>query len=414
MSSAPAAAPRGFWITTTVFAFFLASSSVPSTLYHHYAQQWRFSDITLTVVFAVYAVSLLGTLLVAGHVSDAVGRKPVIGAALAILAVSQLCFLYATGVGWLIAARLVQGVAVGLASAAVPAALLDQQPPHRPGAAAQLIASGSTAGLAAGAALSGALVQYAPAPTNLVYIVVLTMAVILGGAVVWGTDDTTAPRYRPRMRIRVAVPAALRADFWVAVPALICTWSISGFYLALGPTLATTVGGPSTPLVGALAVTALMGGAALGALAAQRAPARAALLVGCALLIAGAGLTAASIALDVSALFFGSTIIAGVGFGGAYLGAYRGLIERVDLAGRAALVAAIFIVCYLAMSVPAVLAGVLATTWGLHPAAITMAALVVALAAATAAAAVYTSRRRGSTAISRPEIVQESNTEMDI
>lgn len=389
MTPPAAATPRGFWITATVFAFFLASSSVPSTLYHLYAQQWRFSDITLTVVFAVYAVSLLGTLLIAGHVSDAVGRKPVIGAALAVLIISQLCFLYATGVGWLIAARLVQGVAVGLASAAVPAALLDQQPARRPGAAAQLIASGSTAGLAAGAALSGVLVQYASAPTHLVYGVVLAAAVVLAVAVLWGTDDTTTARHRPRMRIQVAVPAALRPDFWVAVPALICTWSISGFYLALGPTLATTVGGPSTPLVGALAVTALMGGGALGALTAQRTPPRTALLAGCALLITGAGLTAASIALDHSALFFASTVIAGVGFGGAYLGAYRGLIERVDPAHRAALVAAIFIVCYLAMSVPAVLAGVLATTWGLHPAAIILAALVAGLAAASSAAAFF-------------------------
>jgi hypothetical protein len=233
----------------------------------------------LTVVFAVYALALLVTLLLCGGLSDALGRKPVIAMSLIRLGVSQCLFLIATDVRWLIAARITQGVGTGLATAAVSAALLDQQPAERPGLGAQVMASGSTAGLAVGALISGALVQYAPAPTRLTYGVILVATVALAVLAHRVIYDTTTPRYRPRPNIDVHAPPAIRPAFYAALPCLISAWAVSGFYLSLGPSLANALTGQDHALVGGGTVAVLTGCSTMGAVAANRLAPRAAMLL---------------------------------------------------------------------------------------------------------------------------------------
>src|SRR5207248_3538921 len=115
-----------------VLGALLFASSVPSPLYVVYQREWGFSAITLTSVFAVYALALLGALLVVGSISDHVGRRPTLLAALAVEIVAMLAFAGASGVRWLLVARILQGVATGTALGAISAALLDLQPRAKP------------------------------------------------------------------------------------------------------------------------------------------------------------------------------------------------------------------------------------------------------------------------------------------
>ena len=128
----------------------------------------RFSATTLTAVFAVYALVVLVTLLVFGSVSDYLGRRPVILAALAVSRGACALFLAAHGVGLLFAARALQGVAVGAATGALGAALIDLQP-EGSGLAPVVTTAATILGLGAGALGASALVQYGPAPTHLVW-----------------------------------------------------------------------------------------------------------------------------------------------------------------------------------------------------------------------------------------------------
>lgn len=397
--TAPTLAPRGFWISAILLAFFLAASSTPTTHYSRYAALWHFSPTTLTVVFSVYAVALLTTLLLFGSLSDAIGRKPVITTALVLLGVSQVLFLLASGVGWLIAARIVQGVATGLATAAIPAALLDQQPTHRPGLAGQLAASASTAGLAIGALLSAGLAEYAPAPTQLGYVALLAVGLALGIVAHWFTDDAISARRRPSLRIQVGVAPALRPAFLGTMPCLISTWAISGFYLSLGPALARDIAGNDDVLLGGVAVATLTGFGALAAIAAHRLRSRHAMLGGCVVLIAGSALTSVAIATASAPTFVASTAIAGLGFGAAYLGAYRSLIDLAEPTQRSALVAAIFTVAYLAMAVPAIIAGLFTTHVGLRATAIGFSVTVAALAVVSVIATILTTHQPTSAVI---------------
>jgi NAD(P)-dependent dehydrogenase (short-subunit alcohol dehydrogenase family) len=123
---------RGFWIASTVLALFSTAASAPSPLYGVYAERWSLSPATLTLVFAVYAFALLSALLLFGTLSDAIGRRPVVLAAIALLSAALCVFVAAGGVAWLFVARTLQGFATGLSTAAVSAWLLDLQPAARP------------------------------------------------------------------------------------------------------------------------------------------------------------------------------------------------------------------------------------------------------------------------------------------
>src|ERR1700735_2376468 len=162
----------GFWGMAGVLGLLVFASSAPSPLYGVYQQHWRFSTTTLTAIFGVYALALIVTLLLVGGLSDYVGRRPVIVAALGVEIGAMSLFLAANDVGWLYGARVLQGCAVGAATSALSAALIDLQPE---GSTRAPVVNSFVPGfgLAAGALITSALVQYAPAPTRLIWALLL-------------------------------------------------------------------------------------------------------------------------------------------------------------------------------------------------------------------------------------------------
>ena len=157
-----------FWLVAGVLCLLFFAAGTPSPLYGIYRAQLRFSTTTLTAVFAIYALALLITLLVFGSVSDYLGRRRVILAAVMVSTGACAVFLAAHDVGLLFAARALQGLAVGTATGALGAALLDLQP-QGSGLAPLITTAAPLLGLGAGALGSSALAQYGPAPTRLVW-----------------------------------------------------------------------------------------------------------------------------------------------------------------------------------------------------------------------------------------------------
>src|ERR1700722_13996260 len=163
--------------TTTVIAVitamtFSASGAAPTPLYHQYQESFGLTPFTITIIFAAYVLSLLAALLTVGSLSDYVGRRPAILAALALNIVSMAMFIAADSAATLIAARALQGFATGLATAALGAAILDNDRSH--GAVLNSITAFS--GLTAGSLGAAILVTYAPDPGQLVYVVLLVLS----------------------------------------------------------------------------------------------------------------------------------------------------------------------------------------------------------------------------------------------
>jgi MFS family permease len=359
--------PAAFASITAVFVLFAAAAAAPSPLYVVYQQEWGFSATTLTVVFAVYVLALILSLLVVGALSDHVGRRPVLAAAIALEAIALAGFIAAGDVQVLLLARIAQGIATGAALTTLGATLVDLNPPHAPGRAGVVNGVAPIGGLALGALGCGALVQFAPAPTSLIY------ALLLGGMgiaaiVVAAMPETSArrPGGLASLAPRLGVPARLRPDVLALLPILVASWALGGLYLSLGPSVAASLFGLDSHLIGGLVVTLLCGTGAVTAFALRAWPPARTMTTSAVLLTAGTALTLAGVQIHDVALAGAGTALAGIGFGASALACFGTLARLAGPAERGELFAVAYVIAYLAFSLPAVLAGLASTSFGLH------------------------------------------------
>ena len=348
-------------LLASIVVSFLAASSAPTPLYATYAAQWHFSPITTTIVFGIYAIAVLLSLLIAGRLSDHIGRRPVLLAALALQIAAALVLTTAGGVGTLLLGRVVQGIATGGAIGALGAAMLDVD--RSRGTLANASAPGIGTGV--GALLSGWLVQYAPAPTYLVYLVLVAVFVVQGVAVLRMPETVSRkPGARAALRPELAVPSGLRGPVLAAAPILFAVWALAGFYGSLGPALARHLSGSTSTVVAGLGLFLLAVTGSLSALVLDRTPPRRVMVLGIAVLAASAVATLVAISSGSTLGFFGSTLVAGLGFGAGFQGGIRTVVLRAAPHERSGVLSVLYIICYLGMAVPSVVAGVLVVHGG--------------------------------------------------
>jgi len=353
--------PGSLILLASIVVSFLAASSAPTPLYATYAAQWHFSPITTTIVFGIYAIAVLLSLLIAGRLSDHIGRRPVLLAALALQIAAAIVLATAGGVGTLLLGRVLQGIATGGAIGALGAAMLDVD--RGRGTLANAAAPGIGTGL--GALLSGWLVQYAPAPTHLVYLVLIAVFVVQGVAVVRMPETVSRkPGARAALRPELAVPSGLRGPALAAAPILFAVWALAGFYGSLGPALARHLSGSSSTVVAGLGLFLLAVTGSLSALVLDRTPPRRVMVLGIVVLAVSAVATLVAISSGSTLGFFGSTLIAGLGFGAGFQGGIRTVVLRAAPHERSGVLSVLYIICYLGMAVPSVVAGVLVVHGG--------------------------------------------------
>jgi hypothetical protein len=225
------------------------------------------------------------------------------------------------------------------------------------GATANAVAP--TFGTATGGVLSGYLVQYLPAPTHLVYAVLGVIFVLQGIGIALMTDTITPARGAlASLKPQLNLPPATRGPLLLALPVLVASWALAGFYASLGPMLVRGMLGAGSALLGGLALFVLAASAGLAVLVLQRREPRAMMTLGASLLAAGVGVAVWSLPHHAIAVFFAGTSIAGMGFGAGFQGAVRSVVPFAAPHERAGVLSIVFIVSYLSMGVPAIAAGV--------------------------------------------------------
>jgi MFS family permease len=355
----------GFWTIALAFLCATAFSTVPTPLYPLYMARDHFSTFMVTVVFAIYAVGVMVSLLLAGHVSDWIGRKKVFIAALVLELVAAGLFLAAPSLPVILAARLVTGLGVGMVAATATAHLQELHLAHRPGASRQRFEIVSTAanigGLGIGPLVTGYLAQYVQAPLRVPYLVfaVLLMAAI---AAVARTPETVRapavrPAYRPQRITADAGGPANRAGYLVAAAAAFAAFSMYGVFSSIAPGfVATELHQPSRVLAGAT-VFAVFGGSALAQTLTGGLGDRAKLVLG--LASEAAGVLTLLLGMRTAGLpaFLLGGVLAGVGSGILFKAAVGAVAGMAAPASRSEALAGLFLVAYLGLSVPAVAVG---------------------------------------------------------
>jgi MFS family permease len=381
-------APAGRWplsgrpalyLLASLIVTLLAASAAPTPLYAIYQARWGFTPITTTIVFGVYAVAVLASLLTLGKLSDHVGRRPVLLAAITVQAAALLVFTVASGVPELLIARIVQGLATGAALGAIGAGLLDVD--RERGTFANSVAPGM--GTGSGVLLSALAVRYLPAPTHLIYLALVGVFVLQAAGVVLMRETVSRTSGAlASLRPEIRLPRTLRGPVLVATPVLFAVWALAGLYAALGPALVYSLTGARDIVLGGLSVFVLTLTAVISIVVLRTASARTVMLTGILTLIAGAAVTMLALAITSTPVFFLGTAISGVGFGSGFQGGIRTVVPLAAAHERAGVLSLVYIVSYLGLGVPAVVAGfVIVHGAGLTNTAIYYGGAVIVLAA---------------------------------
>ncbi|HWC86726.1 MAG TPA: MFS transporter [Solirubrobacteraceae bacterium] len=351
----------GLWVVALAFTTGMAFTTVPTPLWSLYAQRDRFSSLTVTIAFAVYAVAVAVSLYLAGHLSDWYGRRRVLAPALALEIVAAVIFLLWPSLPGLIVARVLTGLGVGVVTATATAwvAELGGAGTRR----AQIVATGANlGGLGLGALVSGVLAQFAGHALSLPFLVFIA-ALVVTCAALFAARETHArssppPRYRPQ---RVSVPSSARARFLAAALGAGITFAIFGLLTSLAPSfLAGTLHEPSRALAGAVAFTVFATAALAQTLTASRTTAQLvaaaipALLVGLALVTIAVWLPAPSFGV-----FLAGDVVVGAGAGLMFKGAIATVSEVSSEEHRAEALAALFLAAYIGLAGPVIGLGAL-------------------------------------------------------
>lgn len=342
-------------LLASILVSFLAASAAPTPLYGTYQERWHFSPVTTTVVFAVYALAVLASLLTFGKLSDHVGRRPVLAVAIVVQMLSLVVFIFANGVPTLVVARLLQGLAAGAATGAVGAGMLDID--RARGTLANSIAPGI--GTGSGALLSALLIDLLPAPTRLVYVVLFVVLLIqLVGIALMPETVTPMAGARRSLRPEIKLPRAVREPLLVVVPVLFAVWALAGFFGALGPALVRSLMNTSI-VVGGLVLFVFAVFGSIAVLLMRNTAARTVILIGIVALVLGMVVTLVSVMAESVPGFFVGLALGGVGFGGGFQGSLKTITPLVEAHERASVLSLLYIVCYVGFGLPTVIAGFL-------------------------------------------------------
>lgn len=368
-----------FPLLAYAFAAIMLGTTMPTPMYAIYGEQMNFSVLTTTVIYAAYAGGVLVALLAFGRWSDAIGRRPLLLGGVVAALVSAGVFLAADSVPLLLVARVLSGLSAGVFTGTATAAVIESAPEHWRGRAAAVATVANIGGLGAGPVLAGILVQYAPHPLHLSFIVHIALAAFAGAAVLLVPE--TSPRAGRISVQRLSVPAQVRSVFVVASLAGFAGFAVTGLFAAVAPSFVVDVVGiDNQALAGAIAGSIFLA-SAVTQVAANRMAAQNAVAIGCAILVVGMVILAAALQLSSLAGLIAAAVVAGVGQGLTFSRGLAAVSERTPADRRAEVNSTYFVIVYVAISLPVIGEGLAAEHWGLRTAGVTFAVAVAVLAA---------------------------------
>ncbi|MBA8989623.1 hypothetical protein FHW23_000855 [Curtobacterium pusillum] len=353
----------GFWAVAFAFLSVMAFATVPAPLYVIYQARDGFPTFTTTVVFAAYGVGVVGSLYLAGHLSDVHGRRPLILVSVALELVAAVLFLVWNDVSGLIVARLVTGLGVGLLTATATAHLGELRV-RATGTASSAAGAGVVAGavnlggLSLGALVGGALAEFVGQPLMVPYVVFVVALVVAFVVVLAAPETVDRPAspvpYRPQ---RLQAPDGKAGAFWAAGTAAFAALAVQGLFTSVAPTFLGTTFHVTDRLAAGATTFGVFAASAVSQIVFARLSQRTQIRLGMVLLVGGlVVLAVAAIVLQVAG-FIGGGVVAGAGVGLLFRASIGSAGALVGPERRGGVLAATFLIAYAGLTVPVVAVG---------------------------------------------------------
>jgi len=374
----------GFPLLAYSFTAIMVGTTLPTPMYALYAERMHFSVLTTTVVFASYAGGVLFALLAFGRWSDAIGRRPMLLAGAACALASAVVFLAAESVPDLLIGRVLSGLSAGIFTGTATAAVIEAAPPNWRNRAAAVATIANIGGLGLGPLLAGLLVQYAPAPLRLTFVVHIALVVLAALAVLVAAETSGGTGSIGLQRL--SVPEQTRPVFATAATAAFAGFAVMGLFTAVAPSFVSGVIGIGNHAAAGAIVCSVFASSAVSQVVAGRIPPQRAVALGCAILVAGMVMLAVALHLSSLAGLIAAAIVSGIGQGISFSRGLAAVAERTPPERRAQVSSTYFVVAYVALSLPVIGEGLAARTWGLRTAGVAFAVAVAVLAVVCLAA----------------------------
>lgn len=375
----PGRSGTGFALLAYAFAAIMLGTTMPSPMYALYSEHLHFAVAETTVIYATYAGGVLAALLIFGSWSDAIGRRPVLMAGTLCALASGVVFLNADTVVQLVVGRVLSGLSAGLFTGTATAAIIEAAPPNWRTRAPAVATIANMGGLSSGPILAGLLVQYAPEPLRLPFVVHIILTVLAAIAILIVPE--TSPRSGRCRLQRLSVPPPVQPIFIIAGLATFAGFAVIGLFAAVAPAFVAEVIGIGNHALAGMIAGSIFAASAAAQIVAVRIPPRRAVALGCVILVAGMVFLAA--ALHFSSLWglIAASVVSGFGQGISFSRGLAAIAESTPAESRAAVNSAYFVVAYVAISIPVIGAGLAAQTWGLRASGTVFALAVGAFAA---------------------------------
>ena len=369
LTSAPATPTRsrsahgaGFWVIAAAFLLVMAFSTIPTPLYSLYQARDGFATFLLTVIFAVYAVGVIASLYLAGHISDWLGRRRIILIAVLIELLSAVIFLIWPSVPGLLVARFISGVGVGALTATATAHLSELRAVARPDESGRFSSTISTVvnngGLALGPLIAGFIAQWVAGPLQVPYVLFIVLLAVAGAAVAFVPETVERAEerraYRPQ---RMSLPNESRGAFWSAAIAAHSAFAIFGLFTSLAPSFLAGTLHETSHVIAGLVTFSVFGAAAVAQLLTTRMPLVTQVRLAAILMAVGLAALSAGALLANLPLFIAAGIVAGAGVGVQFRSSVAVAASLAQPPRRGEVMAALFLVAYLGLTVPVLLVG---------------------------------------------------------
>ncbi|GED97952.1 MFS transporter [Gordonia crocea] len=363
-----------------VLAAVMIGTTMPTPIYAEYERAFGFSVLTVTVVYAMYAVGVLAALMAFGTWSDVLGRRPVLALGIVFAAASDAVFLLADNTAMLLIARIVSGMSAGVFVGTASVAVIEMARGRLATRAPLLATLATVGGLGLGPVIAAMLVTWAPQPLRTSYWVHLGLMVLAAGLVLVVPETRGRHREERLGFLPLTVPPVVRPFFIRAALLGFAGFAVMGLFTALAPTIAARYTGIDSTIGQALLAVTVMAGSLIGQIGGRRLADEIAEAVAIALMVVGMSLLIAALQAGNWELLAAAGVIGGSGQGVAFTRGLSGIAALSPPEHRAATTSAYFVITYIAISVPVVAEGVLATAVGVRTAGTVFAGVVIVLA----------------------------------